>query len=68
MLWDKAQRLEKYGKCGDRKDSVAEEQLAAMMAKSFPELRTAICVMKPSKFPSSIYKYLYVMMINIAGR
>lgn len=63
------QSLEKYGKCGDRKNSVAEEQLAAMMAKSFLELRTAIHrFMKPSKFPSSIYKYLYVMMINLAGR
>ncbi|KAH0520487.1 Glyceraldehyde-3-phosphate dehydrogenase [Microtus ochrogaster] len=43
-----AQSLEKYGKCGNRKDSVAEQQLADMMAKSFPELRTAICVMKPN--------------------
>lgn len=62
------QSLGKYLKCGDRKDSVAEQQLADMTAKNFPELRTAIHrLMSPSKFPSSTYKYLYVMMINIAG-
>lgn len=62
------QSLGKYVKCGDRKDSVAEQQLADVTTKSFPEPRTAIHrFMSPSKFPSSIYNYLYVMMINIAG-